>query len=325
MRYYFAPLESVTTALFRRLHHQEFGGVDRYYMPFVSPTQQHTFTPRHLRDLAPEYNEGVPAVPQILCKQSDDFIWSVRALAAFGYREVNLNLGCPSQTVTAKGKGSGFLSRLEELDRFLDESYNAFATMPEPMQVTVKTRLGKLEAAEFGRVLEIYNKYPIPELTIHPRVQKQFYKGAPDLDAFADALANSKNPVCYNGDLVTTAECNAFAARFPQVEAIMIGRGAMADPALFRKQNGGEAVTKDALRAFAQLLFAEYASLYGNENNALIRMRDVWFYMVHLFADNEEFIQKFRRVRTPTEYKILVNRIFNECELRTDASHGFAV
>ncbi|MFI3168477.1 MAG: tRNA-dihydrouridine synthase family protein [Faecalibacterium sp.] len=321
MRYYFAPLESVTTALFRKLHHQHFGGVTQYYMPFVSPTQQHTFTPRHLRDLAPEYNEGVPAVPQILCRKADDFIWSVRALCEMGYPEVNLNLGCPSQTVTAKGKGSGFLRYPTELDSFLEESYAAFAALP--VKVSVKTRLGKLDAAEFGQILEIYNRYPIAELTIHPRVQKQFYKGKPDVAAFATALANSKNPVCYNGDIVTVADYQALMAQFPTLQSVMIGRGAMADPALFTKLEGGQPLSKAALRDFSEDLFAQYAALYGNENNALIRMRDVWFYMVHLFAENDEFVQQFRRCRTPVEYKILQNRIFKECELRTDAGTGF--
>ncbi len=321
MRYYFAPLESVTTALFRKLHHQHFGGVTQYYMPFVSPTQQHTFTPRHLRDLSPEYNVGVPAVPQILCRKADDFIWSVGALAEMGYPEVNLNLGCPSQTVCAKGKGSGFLREPDVLDEFLEQSYNAFASLP--VKVSIKTRLGKVDSAEFARILEVYNQYPIAELTIHPRVQKQFYKGKPDLDAFAAALATSKTPVCYNGDIVALGDYTAICAQFPGLQSVMIGRGAMADPALFRRIQSGESVTKDTLRAFSAALFEEYAALYGNENNALIRMRDVWFYMVHLFADNEEFVQKFRRSRTPVEYKILVNRIFNECELLPAAGTGF--
>ncbi len=321
MRYYFAPLESVTTALFRKLHNQQFGGVTQYYMPFVSPTQQHTFTPRHLRDLAPEYNAGVPAVPQILCRKPEDFIWSVGALSEMGYPEVNLNLGCPSQTVTAKGKGSGFLRFPDELDAFLDQSYNAFAALP--VKVSIKTRLGKLDAAEFAPILAIYNKYPIAELTIHPRVQKQFYKGKPDLAAFAAALAESTNPVCYNGDIVSQGDYSAICAQFPNLQSVMIGRGAMADPALFRRLQGGAPVTKADLRQFSESLFAAYAALYGNENNALIRMRDVWFYMVHLFAENDEFVQKFRRSRTPVEYKILVNRIFNECELLPDAGTGF--
>lgn len=322
MRYYFAPLESVTTALFRTIHHQQFGGVTRYYMPFVSPTQQHCFTPRQLRDLAPEYNQGVPVVPQVLCRNVDDFIWSIGAICNLGYGEVNLNLGCPSKTVVAKGKGSGFLRSPEELDAFLDKSYNAVAHLP--IAVTVKTRLGVRDAAEFARLLEIYNQYPIPELTVHPRLQQQFYKGVPDLAAFGQAVASSRNPLCYNGDLVTLADYHAFCAQFPTVPAVMIGRGAMADPALFCKAQGsGSACSKVQLRQFIDTLYHEYAAQYGNEHNALIRMRDVWFYLVHLFADADEFVQKFRRSRTPIEYKILVNRIFNECALRQDAAKGF--
>ncbi len=320
MRYYFAPLESVTTALYRALHQAHFGGVDRYYMPFVSPTQQHKFTPRQLRDIAPEHNTGVHAVPQILCKDADDFIWSVQELCDMGYTEVNLNLGCPSQTVTAKGKGSGFLASPDALDAFLAQSYNAFAQMPVPMQISVKTRLGKHDAAEFTRILDIYNQYPISELTIHPRVQKDYYLGPVRMESFLWAQAHSKIPLCYNGDIVAPQDMRALHA----VDAVMIGRGLLADPALLRKLRGGKGASKDELRAFLTALFNEYTALYGSANNALIRMRDVWFYQVHLFADNDEFVQKFRRMKTVTEYKILVNRIFNECDLLPDAVAGWS-
>ena len=117
MNYYFAPMEGITGAVFRRTHHEFFPGIDKYFMPFITPTTQEKLTPRQKRDVLPEYNEGVPAVPQLLTRTAADFIWAANTLASLGYAEVNLNLGCPSGTVTAKGKGAGFLAHPDELDR----------------------------------------------------------------------------------------------------------------------------------------------------------------------------------------------------------------
>ncbi len=69
MEYYFAPMEGITGAEYRAVHHRHFPGVDRYYMPFITPTQDRVFTPRELRNIAPERNVGYCAVPQLLTKK----------------------------------------------------------------------------------------------------------------------------------------------------------------------------------------------------------------------------------------------------------------
>lgn len=155
MRYYFAPMEGVTGAVYRRTHHEYFPGIDKYFMPFITPTTTERFTPRQKRDIAPEANAGVPAVPQLLTKSAADCIWAANALADMGYAEVNLNLGCPSGTVTAKGKGAGFLADPDALDRFLDAVFSATHA-----RISIKTRLGMHAPTEFARLLEIYNRYP---------------------------------------------------------------------------------------------------------------------------------------------------------------------
>ena len=218
MKCYFAPLEGVTSAPYRQAHHRHFSGVDRYYAPFISPTIHHVLTPREQRDILPEYNEGVPVIPQLLTKNAEDFLWAAGDLAAMGYSEVNLNLGCPSGTVVSKGKGSGFLGHPEELERFLDEIFEK-----SPIAVSVKTRLGVTDPDEFGPILELYNRYPIPELTIHPRVQKQMYRGEVWLEHFAKAAAECKIPLCYNGDLNTPADIAAHLERFPAIDTVMLG------------------------------------------------------------------------------------------------------
>ena len=137
MRYYFAPMEGLTDSVYRRLHHKYFGGVDRYYMPFISPTIHRELTAREAREVPFADMEGFIAVPQIMTKVPEDFLWAASQCKDRGYDEVNLNLGCPSGTVAAKGKGSGMLRDPDSLDRFLDAIFT-----DAPLPISVKTRLG---------------------------------------------------------------------------------------------------------------------------------------------------------------------------------------
>ena len=225
MKIAFAPMEGLTGALYRQAHCRWFGGVDRYFIPFITPTQDHRFTKRELREILPEHNRGLTAVPQLLVRRAEDFLWAAGELAAMGYPEINLNLGCPSGTVVAKGKGSGFLGLPEELERFLDTVFDA-----APCAVSIKTRLGLREPEEFGPLLALFRRYPLAELIVHPRVQKDMYKNTPRRAYFARALADSPFPVCYNGDLYTVPALEAFQAEFPAAERIMLGRGLAGDP-----------------------------------------------------------------------------------------------
>lgn len=315
-RYDFAPLDGITKVVFRRVWATHFGGADRYFIPFFSPTDQHILTDRDRREIDPANNGGLPLVPQVMTCRAEDFLWAAEVVADMGYTEVNLNLGCPSGTVTAKGKGAGFLAKPEELDRFFDQVFSKVR-----MPVSVKTRLGIQEPEEFARLLEIYNRYPIACLTIHARVQKEKYRGPVHLDAFAQALAESRNPVCYNGDLRTVAEVEALSQQFPAVEAVMIGRGAVADPALLRKLRGGPAATKEELQAFTQDLYRSYQAFYGQVGTAAQRMREIWFYLIHLFEDADRLNKKLRRFKNPGEYEAVEAAIFRDLSLR-DHSEG---
>ena len=312
----FAPLDGITKVVFRRVWHAFFGGVDRYFIPFFSPTPQHILTPRDRREIDPANGGDLCQVPQVMTCRAGDLIWAAEVLGDMGYREINLNLGCPSGTVTAKGKGAGFLARPGELDRFFDEVFSHVK-----VSVSVKTRLGIQSPEEFGRLLEIYNRYPIACLTIHPRVQKEKYRGEVHRDVFAAALAESRNPVCYNGDLRTVEECRAFAAAFPRAAAVMIGRGAVADPALPRKLRGGPAATREELQSFTAALYEGYQTFYGQRAPASQRMKEVWFYLIHLFQGGERYGGRMRRSRGPVEYERIEAEIFRDLSLR-DHSEG---
>lgn len=208
----FAPLDGITKVVFRRVCTalRRCGPV---FHSLLSPTDQHILTQRDRRELDPEANGGLPLVPQVMTRRAPDFLWAAELVEQMGYQEVNLNLGCPSGTVTAKGKGSGFLADPDGLDRFFDEVFSHVH-----LPVSVKTRLGIQDPAEFSRLMEIYNRYPIACLTIHPRVQKEKYRGPVHRDVFYEALCQSRNPVCYNGDLRTVEEVESLAPRDPGSE-----------------------------------------------------------------------------------------------------------
>lgn len=304
MRYYFAPMEGLTDSIYRKIHHRYFPGLDAYYMPFISPTQHRCLTHREERDLP--LADGVPfrAVPQILTKVPEDFLWAAEQCVQRGYDEVNLNVGCPSGTVVSKGKGSGMLRDPDELDRFLDAVFSQ-AKMP----VSVKTRLGIEDPEEFPRILEIYNQYPMKELTIHPRVRKQFYKGTVDMDMFRYAVANSKNPLCYNGDLRRKSDIDALTAEFPAVQAVMIGRGFVGNPGML---TGMDAAT---LEAFHNELVETYISEFGGARNAMFRMKENWHHMILMFEDSEKLWKKLRKTTDIDEYRYLVGQIFHTLPL----------
>ena len=307
MRYYFAPMEGITDSVYRRLHHRYFGGVDRYYMPFLSPTMHQSLSQKENRELPRADSEDFVAIPQVLTKVSADFLWAAQLCKDRGYEEVNLNVGCPSGTVVAKGKGAGMLADADVLDRFLSEIFQN-----TPLPISVKTRLGIIQPDEFPPLLEIFNRYPIQELTIHPRVRKQFYQGDVDMEMFRYAAANSKNPLCYNGDLLSRKDCEAMTA-FPTVNAVMLGRGLVADPGMLL--DGGTNV--NALEAFHNALLEEYLVLFGGSRNAMFRLKENWSYWLPQFENSEKIAKRLRKTTDLQEYRSIVTEIFHTLPLKS--------
>ena len=306
MRYYFAPMEGLTDSIYRRAHHTYFSGVDRYYMPFLSPTIHRTLTHREDRELPMADSVDFQAVPQVLTKVAEDFLWAARVCRDRGYDEVNLNVGCPSGTVVSKGKGSGMLRDLEHLDRFLEEIFRDSA-----LPISVKTRLGIEDPEEFPKILEIYNRYPIKELTIHPRVRKQFYNGTVDMEMFRYAAEHSRNPLCYNGDITSVAQIDKLQQAFPMVESVMIGRGLVADPGLLC---GGTDVK--ALEQFMNALLEEYTVSFGGARNAMFRLKENWGLLHPRFEGVDKLWKRLRKTTDLEEYKAITAEIFHTLSLK---------
>ena len=307
MRYYFAPMEGLTDSIYRRLHHKYFPGVDKYYMPFLSPTIHRTLTHKEDRELPMADSVDFAAVPQVLTKVSEDFLWAAQVCRDRGYDEVNLNVGCPSGTVVSKGKGSGMLRDAAALDQFLEKVFTH-----SPLPISVKTRLGLENPEAFYPLLEVYNRYPIKELTIHPRVRKQFYDGAVNMELFDYAVEHSKNPLCYNGDILTLAQAEALQRKYPQVQSIMIGRGLVADPGML---SGGTDVK--ALEAFMNELMAVYEVEFGGSRNAIFRLKENWGFLHDRFEGSEKLWKRLRKTTDASEFKAITAQIFHTLPLKT--------
>ncbi len=314
MNYYFAPMEGITGYVYRNAHKAFFNDIDKYYSPFIVANQSDSFKTKELNDVLPENNQGLTLIPQILTNQARDFIHTSKKLKHLGYHEINLNLGCPSGTVVAKNRGSGFLAKREELDEFLYEIYSASIT-----KISIKTRLGKEEPEEFYELIELFNKYPIEELIIHPRIQKDFYKNKPNLKIFKEALTLSKNPVCYNGDIFTAEDYQAFTADFPDVKTIMLGRGLITNPSLIHNISNHEKLNMELLKNFHDKVYEGYQKTLYGDRNILFKMKEIWFYMIWIFTNNEKYAKKIKKADKLSDYNEAVTSLFREQKIRIES------
>lgn len=310
MKCYFAPMEGVTTAAFRRVHHRMFPGVDRYYTPFLTVTQTRSFTTRERREIDPGLNSGIPLAIQLQASDPADFVWAVRFLETLGYTEVNLNLGCPASTAVSRGRGAGMLADPEKLDRFFDASFTELENTGSRMAVTVKTRIGLSDPAEAPRLLEVYNRYPIRELIVHPRLRTDYYGGSPRLDVFSDWIRESTHPVCYNGDITTLHTCDELGRKFPELSCIMIGRGLLRDPALVRQIQGGALLTGQELETYMKAVLESWIGTGVGAENAIWRMKELWSYLRPVFPDADKGFRKLRKAKRRSEYEEAAALIF---------------
>lgn len=328
MQLYMAPMEGLTGYVYRNAYQKNYGNIDKYFTPFINNKKLNY---KEINDILPEHNEGMTVVPQILTNRAEDFCCIAKELEAYGYGEVNLNLGCPSGTVVAKHRGAGFLALPEELDLFLAEIFEKC-----PLEISIKTRIGKESPEEWDCLLAIYEKYPLKELIVHPRVQKDFYKNTVNLDAFTKAVGVSRHLICYNGDIRSLDDYSRITQRFPVVERVMLGRGIMAAPwlpvkikaaaekmemsaACVPQPKGGmerEARKKETLRAFCEDVMQGYLAVMSGERNTLFRMKELWSYLGTSFTEPEKYMKKIRKAQRVSEYEAVVDALFREQELK---------
>ena len=329
MKLYFAPMEGITTYIYRNLHHKHYGGIEKYYAPFVSPGPDQGLSMKEAKDVLPEKNQGIPMIPQIMTNRSVDFIKACQVMQKFGYKELNYNLGCPSGTVVSKKKGSGFLAHTEELNRFLEEVFNDPIVVNKEVEISVKTRAGTHSHEEWPKLMEIYNQYPMKELIIHPRIRQDFYKNTPSWECFAHAVEISKIPLVFNGDIFRVPEFLKFIEAFPQIDTIMLGRGIIRNPELaeqigklYDPKTGvisadakaaavPDQFDKKTFRAFHDDLIEAYTEYMYGEKPVLYKMKELWFYMMSMFPEHEKLYKKIMKTNRLDEYGSYMDELFS--------------
>ena len=298
-------MEGVTGSVFRRLHKKYFDGIDAYYTPFLAVNQTHKFKRREKREFLPEENPVLP-IPQILTNHSADFLWATEELKRYGYREVNLNMGCPASTVFTKAKGAGMLSDPERLNLFLKQ---VFEGAPDDTRITIKTRIGVKSTDELDRLIYIWNRYPFGKIIVHPRLREDYYNGTPDWEAFRTCVEKCSAPLVYNGDIKSIVDFERFQKAFPEIDEIMIGRGMLANPALARQLQGGAPLGQTELKDFYAELASEYEKILPGEKNVLFCMKELWSYTATLFSNKNAVLKKIQRCKTLGDYRAAVGEV----------------
>lgn len=310
MKDYMAPMEGVTNYVYRNAYHRYFHPMDKYFTPFIAAKPNKRLSTKEIHEVSPETNKGLVVVPQILTNNADDFLQTAEILMDYGHKEINLNLGCPSGTVTAKGKGSGFLGEPVKLERFLDKIYSSL-----DIQISIKTRVGTDYEDDWEQLLDIYNKFPVSELIIHPRIQKDYYKYSPRLGTYQLASSKALVPLCYNGDLFSKEAYQKISEMFPDTKMFMFGRGLIANPGLLNEIRDGKKLEKQTLRLFHDELYSEYQSLLSGDRNILFRMKELWNYMITCFSNYEKYAKKIKKAQKCSEYEAVISSLFAEQEL----------
>ncbi len=340
MKFYMAPMEGLTGYIYRNAYQKYFHDIDRYFTPFIT-NKKLDF--KALNDINPEHNKGMEVVPQILTNQAEDFISITKQLKQYGYNEVNLNLGCPSGTVVAKNRGAGFLGVPEQLEQFLDQIFTEC-----DCKISIKTRVGKDAPEEWERILALYEKYPLSELIVHPRIQRDFYKYTPRMEQYRYVAEHSRHSLCYNGDIHSAEAYEKLRLEFPHTDKVMLGRGILQNPGLvgklravesskFKNAQGsigqGEAAVclgqsaeasgmeqgtpldKQTLRAFHDMVCDGYKEIMSGDRNTLFKMKELWCYMSKSFTNPEKYLKKIKKTERLAEYYVIVDALFREQEL----------
>jgi len=240
-RLYLAPMEGLGCRAFRRALVFSCGGVDEACTAFIrvpgcrppKAEQLRRAAARLVRSAYDSQELGdVPLAAQLMGSDPLFLAEATAALCDLGARRVDLNCGCPANTVTGRGAGSSLLREPALLSDCLRAMVAAAAS--RGASVSVKMRSGFADASGFEQRLAAVAAAGVSLVTLHPRTRQQGYSGHADWGRVAQAARLLPVPVVGSGDL-TSAERALAAAAQSGCHGVMLGRGAAADPLLFAR------------------------------------------------------------------------------------------
>lgn len=274
---YAAPLQGFTESAWRNAHARVFGGVDRYYTPFIR-LEKGEIRNKDRREVSSGRNQVQGLVPQVIAGEADEFATLVGYLEECGYRSVDLNMGCPFPLVANKGKGSGILPFPERVGCLLE----AMERFPG-ISFSVKMRLGWKETGEWRAILPLLNRSCVKLVVLHPRIGKQQYKGEVDMEEFTSFYDHCDLPLAYNGDIRSASDIRLLTDRYPRLQGVMVGRGLLADPSLaycFRSEVSlDQSGLYEKVGEMHRIMVEEYSRIMeGGEAQLLQKLKTMWDY-----------------------------------------------
>ncbi len=306
---YFAPFQGITTRTFRMIYARHFKGIDKLYTPYFANFEPgHALSPTKMLALKNQSESGIEVVPQVLSKSAEEILWLAKVCEQLGFKELNWNLGCPYPQVANKKRGSGILPYPEMVDEILEK------VMQEVnIAFSVKCRLGYHSADEMARLIPVFNRHAISELTIHARIGRQLYAGKPDFDAFALSAGSLNAPLVYNGDIFSREDYVLFNERFPEIKLLMIGRGVLTNPLLpsIIKELEQPEEPAVAIHRFIEDLYLSYRSERDNNPSVLNAMKEYWAYLAESFDEPVRVFRKVRKAKTFGDYEEAISHIFD--------------
>lgn len=304
-----SPLQGFTDYRFRNIQHELFGGIDKYYAPYIRLNGKLEIKNVYKRDLDPKNNRVPILIPQIMTNSAEEFLFVVDYVKSLGYDELNWNLGCPYPMVTKRGMGSGLICQPEKIDKILDQVFTE-----KDIKVSMKMRMGYEEPTEILDVFPILDKYPIESIAIHARIGKQLYKGGVDLDSFENCLGKSKHPIHYNGDITSFETFQKIQERFPQIDTFLLGRGLISNPEVaWRIKNKTDEPQEDSLIRFKKLhdiLFEEYKNQLSGDKHLLMKMLHLWEYFSLSFSDQPKLLKSIKKAKKVEVYDRVIRDVF---------------
>ena len=306
---YQAPLQGFTDFTYRNVYQDVYGGISKYFIPYLSYIRGKEIKKSLLKEILPENNIALPAVPQVLFSDVTELFELVSILVDNGYNEINLNLGCPYPMATNRGRGAAWLAKPEVLNETLQQLFGR----EFPAKFSVKMRAGMKNNQDFKLVLEILNQFSLEEIIFHPRTADQMYDGKADPALFAEALTLAKHPLVYNGDIFSVTDFQELKTILPEQNSWMTGRGLLMDPLLALCLNGMEMEAKQRklkLKEFHDRLFFEYSERLQGSGHLLTKMTQFWSYFCESFENPHKAMKLVKKSSNVLKYNAAVVEIF---------------
>ena len=305
---HFAPLQGYTEAIYRNAHAACFGGVDTYYTPFVRLEKGH-FRNKDVREIGAASNTVPHLIPQLIASTPEKAETILALFIEKGYREADINLGCPFPILAKRHNGSGILPYPEEVKALL----SLLSKYPQ-ISFSIKMRLGWEDTSECLQLVNIINELPLCQVTMHPRLGKQQYKGSVDMEGFAAFQQVCRHPLIYNGDISSVEDICRLQERFPDLAGVMIGRGLLAKPELALEYTENRTLTADEIReklhAMHTAIYNQYNILLeGGDTQLLNKMKTFWEHRIPTEADRK-LLKAIHKSTSLSKYNVAIRAFF---------------